>query len=231
MVRKHGFTLLELLIVIGVIGILAALAIAGAAHAQQQAQAATCVSNLRQWAMALQLYVADHSGYLPRRGQGVQPVTQINRPDDWFNALPPYLAMPTYYQQTPAGNTAKPGDKSVFVCPSATVTNSYQNFLCYGMNIYLSRWDSAEATKLVQVPNPEVLAFMADSPGGYASTVPSAAQYSVVARHAGYANVSFLDGHVKAFAGGYIGCGTGEIDQPDVRWPTLIPGDTWAPPN
>ena len=82
----------------------------------------------------------------------------------------------------------------------------------------LSTWNQTSATKLIQVPNPELLAFMADSPGGYASTVPSALSYGVVPRHDGFANVSFVDGHVEAFAGSYLGCGVGEIEEPDVRW-------------
>ena len=70
---------------------------------------------------------------------------------------------------------------------------------------------------------------MADSPGGYASTVPSSGGYSVMARHGGCANVVFVDGHVGAFAGDYLGCGKGDNTQPDVRWQTGIAGDTWKP--
>ena len=37
-------------------------------------------------------------------------------------------------------------------------------------------------------------------------------------------NICFLDGHVEAIAGSYIGCGTGLIPHEDVRW--LPPGST-----
>ena len=224
---------MELLVVIAIAGVLGALISGAVACARAEANATTCVSNLRQWAAAMQLYVNDNQGYLPRRGQGMQPVFEINRPQDWFNALPPYLGLPTIEQ----GPVPKPGDKSVFVCPSATMGLAGQYFLSYGMNMYLSRWDQPTTTvfvlnptKVIMLPNSGTIAFMADSPGGYASTVPSSLQYSVEARHNGYANVSFLDGHVQAFAGNYLGCGTHEIEQPDVHWKTEVPGDTWTVP-
>jgi prepilin-type processing-associated H-X9-DG protein/prepilin-type N-terminal cleavage/methylation domain-containing protein len=231
--RESGFTLVELLTVIVIVAVLAALLISATGYAYSEAQTAQCASNLRQWGAALHLYCADNDGYLPRRGQGVQPVTIINRPTDWFNALPPYLGMATFQTLVSGSNGVRPpqpGDKSVFVCPAATGTVPGQYFLCYGMNMNLSTWNQTNATKLSQVPDPEFLAFMADSPGGYASTVPSSAQYSVQPRHNGSANVVFLDGHVETLAGSYLGCGAGEIEQPDVRWQPDIPGITWNAP-
>jgi general secretion pathway protein G len=224
--RYAGFTLLELLIVIAVITVLAALTGSLVAHVRSQAQATRCVSNLRQWCAALHLYCADNDGYLPRRGQGVQPVFEINRPTDWFNALPPYLVTTSIMQ----GYQPQPGTNSIFICPAATSSRAGQYFLCYGMNMNLSTWNQPNATKLAQIPNPELLAFMADSPGGYASTVPSSLPYNVDPRHNGSANVAFLDGHVASFAGSYLGCGVGEIEQPDVRWNPDVPGIVWMAP-
>ena len=87
--RPDAFTLLELLVVVAIVFVLAALsfgAFSSAAHLRNQAESA---SNLRQWGAALGTYVGEHDGEVPRRGQGVQPVTQLDRPEDWFNALPP----------------------------------------------------------------------------------------------------------------------------------------------
>jgi prepilin-type processing-associated H-X9-DG protein len=175
----------------------------------------------------MNLYIADHDGFLPRRGQGVQPVFRIEREDDWFNALPPYLGEKSYKELYDAGTPPRPGQRSVFVCPSAKPT-SHRHFLCYGMNMYLSRWDKAEATRIVGVTDSGSLAVMADSPGGYASTVPSAAAYSTEARHGGRANILFLDGRVRAFRGDYLGCGAGDISHPDIRW-QIEETDGWRP--
>lgn len=229
--KRNGFTVVELLMVVSIIGILTALVSAVAGNALQQSKSATCISNLRQWGIALNLYCADHDGYTPRRGQGVQPVWVINRPDDWFNALPPYFNQPSYNDDVQQGHPAKPGDKSVFVCPAAEAEPQYANFLCYGMNMYLSPWIRPQPHKLQELPNPSQLAFMADAPGGWASTIPSSQGYSVKARHNGRANVVFIDGHVQSFNGGYLGCGKGEPNPelPDVRWQTLTDGINQSP--
>jgi prepilin-type processing-associated H-X9-DG protein len=93
------------------------------------------------------------------------------------------------------------------------------------MNMYLSQWNQQEPDRAMMVPSPSELAFMADAPGQYASTVPSAQPYSVVARHGGRANVCFVDGHVASYGGAYLGCGVGQPTLPDIRWQTNIPGD------
>lgn len=225
----RGFTLLELLSVLAVTGILATVVTVGVGNGVEKANSAKCVGQLRQWGTALQDYVQDSGGFLPRRGQGVQPVWVVNRPDDWFNSLAPYLEMPAYDELYENGKAPKPGAGSIFVCPSAKVTGTYTHFITYGMNMYLSRWDQSERTRIVQLPSLSTLAFMADSPGGYASTVPSAAGYSVMPRHCGRANVLFVDGHVTSFDGTYLGCGKEEKTQPDIRWKTGIEGDNWKP--
>ncbi len=227
--KRHGFTLIELLCVMGVVTVLGMVGASAVLAQRTQALSTQCVANLRQWGVALQLYMQDNDGYLPRRGQGVQPVFRIERPEDWFNCLPPYLGMTSYYDLYQAGRPPKARTRSVFVCPAAADSGAHPHFICYGMNMYVSRWDQPERTKLTRYTDPSTIAFLADSPGGYASTVPSASGYSVQARHGGRANVAFLDGHVQSFSGAYLGCGNGEKLQPDVRWNPGIPGDTWAP--
>lgn len=228
---RDGFTLVELIVVVAILLVLGMSALAMAARVRDDARQVRCIGNLRQWGVALSLHMADHDGALPRRGQGVQPVAQIDRPEDWFNCLPPYLGLPSYSEQVKTGTVAKPRDASVFVCPAAVreKDNPHPHFLSYAMNMYLSPWIRPQPHRLAELENPSQLAFMADAPGGWASTVPSRMGYSVQPRHSGKANVVFVDGHVRSFDGGYLGCGSGEISRPDIRWQTLSAGINQTP--
>lgn len=219
LMRSRAFTVIELLVSIAIIGVLAALVTGGVVKVGEASKRTACLSNLRQWGSALQLYVADHNGFMPRRGQGVRMVAQFNRPEDWFNALPPYLGEPTLQQMMRAGTGPRPGEHSVFVCPAAPKPQKGSDvFLSYGMNMLLSPWNQPTAENASMVRDPGTLVFMADSPGGYASTIPSSLGYSVPDRHGGSACVVFCDGHVQSFKGDYLGCGKGATAQPDVRW-------------
>lgn len=66
--KPAGFTLLELLVVIGIIAVLAALLLPTLSRAKESARAAACLSNLHQIGLALQLYTQDHGNRLPVMG-------------------------------------------------------------------------------------------------------------------------------------------------------------------
>lgn len=222
--RKQGFTLVELLTVIAIVGILAGLILAALASSREKARSIQCLNNLRQWGLAYQLYAADNNDFLPRRGQGIQVLAQINRPQDWFNCLPPYFNLPSF--QSMVTNNAKPAahTRSVFICPTADDSGGTY-FLPYGMNMNLCPWNLPVATKLNQVVQPLYVVAMADAPGQYASTYPSSQPYSVVARHAGRVNLLFVAGQVQSFAGSHVGCGTGDPKLDDVHWLTGTASD------
>src|SRR4051794_35526425 len=100
--HRCAFALVELLVVIGLITLLMGLLIPALARARSAAWALRCTSNLRQWSSAAQMYANQEHGWLPRRGQGAQATTIINRPEDWFNALPLSMRMPSYYDLSQA---------------------------------------------------------------------------------------------------------------------------------
>jgi hypothetical protein len=175
----------------------------------------------------MRMYADDNGDFLPRRGQGVQTLALITRPDDWFNALPPYFNLPPYQQLIADGQKPAAGDHSVFICPDG-VDPGATCFLPYGMNMNLSTWNLPMPVKFGDVVLPLLVVAMADAPGPYASTYPSAQPYSVIARHAGRANLLFLAGEVQSFSGSYIGCGVGDPGRDDVRWLTGTPSDATA---
>jgi len=223
-----GFTLIDLLVVIAIIAILASLLLPALSGAKQRAKATQCVGNLRQWNLALSLYLHENSDAIPRRGQGVQPLVELDRPDAWFNALPPLVGLPTYETLATNGMMLKPGDHTIYVCPTAQPT-AHTNFLPYAMNFYLSPTSRPTPHRLPEIPRPDSLAFMADGGCAYSSTVPSAMPYSAQPRHVKRANLSLLDGHVQSFAGDYLGCGVGEQKHDDVRWQTESDGINHPP--
>ena len=63
--RAGGFTLVELLVVIGIIGVLVGILLPVLKRAREQSQTVTCASNLRQLVQMSQVYAVDHDGYLP----------------------------------------------------------------------------------------------------------------------------------------------------------------------
>jgi prepilin-type N-terminal cleavage/methylation domain-containing protein/prepilin-type processing-associated H-X9-DG protein len=61
--KRHGFTLVELLVVIGVIATLAALLLPAINGARDKARRAACVSNLRQLSLASLAYTNEYEGF------------------------------------------------------------------------------------------------------------------------------------------------------------------------
>ena len=225
--RREGFTLIELLVVIAIIAVLAAMLLPALAKAREKERSTQCAGNLRQWGLAFQLYANDNDDFLPRRGQGVQALFQIDRPADWFNALPPYFALRSFQQMITNSTSPTAHSQSVFVCPTANDPGGTY-FLPYGMNMNLCPWNLPAQTKFSEVEQPAGVVAMADAPGAYASTFPSTRPYSVAARHSSRVNLLFLAGQVQSFAGSYVGCGIGDPKHDDVRWLTGTASDAQA---
>jgi prepilin-type N-terminal cleavage/methylation domain-containing protein/prepilin-type processing-associated H-X9-DG protein len=79
--RHKGFTLIELLVVIAIIGILASMVFPVFARARESARKAVCLSNVKNLALAVQMYLADNNDTFP---------TRERRPEvlNYFNAAP-----------------------------------------------------------------------------------------------------------------------------------------------
>ena len=109
--RKRGFTLIELLVVIAIIAILAGIIFPVYLRSKDRARQASCMANVRQVLMTLQMYVMDLEAYPPH-----QVVTPDGQEIGWFQSLEPYH-----------------GEPDLFRCPSVPDWEVGRN-LAYGYN-------------------------------------------------------------------------------------------------
>jgi prepilin-type N-terminal cleavage/methylation domain-containing protein len=71
--KRHGFTLIELLVVISIIALLIALLLPALTHAREVAAGAACMSNERQLAIGISVYMADNDSTYPAGVVGTGP--------------------------------------------------------------------------------------------------------------------------------------------------------------
>jgi len=86
--RRKAFTLIELLVVIAIIAILAAILFPVFARAREQARAISCISNMKQVALATLMYAQDYDGSFPMVDFNLsQSVGDVY--SDWYRGLAP----------------------------------------------------------------------------------------------------------------------------------------------
>ena len=131
---RRGFTVLELMVVIGIIAVLMAILLPSASRAREQAKRAQCMSNLRQLTDAVQSFAAANDGDLPlntRRGtwalqDASNPSTDPGATADSLRkgALFPYVR-----------------NEAVYRCPD----DETGRFRSYSINDYLNGdWDQVQ---------------------------------------------------------------------------------------
>jgi len=107
-----GFTLIELLVVIAIIAILAALLLPALSKARATAYRANCVSNLRQWGIAVAMYAGDYQDRFL-----ALPASSGAQDFSWMrNDFQDVFGQPYLYKSTSTGQDRSKND--VQYCPT-----------------------------------------------------------------------------------------------------------------
>jgi prepilin-type N-terminal cleavage/methylation domain-containing protein len=195
---RHGFTLVELLVVIGIIAVLIGILLPALNRARRAARTAACLSNLRQFGGAYFMYAGANKGFLPYTtwpSWGVPPSYPANTPNiHWFEALSPYLGKKIEYD--PAnGDRITDYSQVIRACPAWNVDelgipntpgNDYLTGYGQNMLLFLGSGKAAEGT-------------MTPAPGanGYAPFKPWGPSYSYCGIDIDGSNPSNAVGGVK----------------------------------
>lgn len=163
--ERRGFTLIELLVVIAIIAILAAILFPVFAQAREKARATSCLSNMKQLGMGMQMYATDYDG-------------KINAISSWF-CSDQSPAVPAMQQE---------GSWQALSCYAPYIKNN-QVYICpsIGQNVSYGQvvWNPTIGAMFAyycnnSTPNQRTLDQIGDaSPRGVAGTIIISESYNV----------------------------------------------------
>lgn len=187
MKKSHilNFTLIELLVVIAIIAILAAMLLPALSKAREKARAISCVSNIKQQMLGIEMYCDENSDTLPYYRNNLSGI-------DFYNDI---LTITTWGSHQPLIQQYV-GDKNTFMCPSSMRTDKAEKYA----------YDTAMPTGLLGVTRATVPGKVGAFPASIsdcAAICDAANQWiqsnqnaRIRVTHAKCCNIGFLDGHV-----------------------------------
>jgi prepilin-type N-terminal cleavage/methylation domain-containing protein/prepilin-type processing-associated H-X9-DG protein len=209
-----GFTLVELLVVIGILAVLAALLLPALGRSRASAQRVECASNLHQLGLATHMYWDDNAGACFAWQLGPTNGGRLY----WFGWLQDGAEGQRQYDPTPGALFPYLRGHTVGLCPALNYALAQFKVKAtgaaygYGYNRFLSPPDPQTRVNLSRIPHPAEIALFADAAqvndfqAPASRTNPMLEEWYYVDttsnypnghfRHGHQANVEFCDGHL-----------------------------------
>jgi prepilin-type N-terminal cleavage/methylation domain-containing protein/prepilin-type processing-associated H-X9-DG protein len=132
-VRRRGFTLIELLVVIAIIGILAAMLFPVFARARESARKTQCLANVKNIAMAVQIYLTDYDKLWPSEKRAeIVYTAPFNHQGESNNCDLMASTKMNPFLRTPVILDEYTKSRDVWSCPSARTSGGFPILNAYG---------------------------------------------------------------------------------------------------